>query len=655
MSGKAYTIIGVLNPEFSYPFGQDLGSEVDIWLPAMMAGEAHARGNALFADRTAGAFSVIGRLKPGVSEAAAQTELNTILGQLATGHPESNRGWGVAVRNWARTKIQRLQGPLTVLLTGAAILLLVACLNLANLMLVRGHSRQRELAVRLPLGAGRRTLVRYLLIETLLLAAVGGILGVLVAMATLPALTEIVRGSLSITHTQIPPHSRIGIDGWVLAVAVGTSLTTGLAFGVLPALRVSGVDLRRSLISCGAHGSDLAGTGMRSGFVIIEIATATVLLAAASLLVGGLERIREVDVGFETERVLSIRMSLPTSRYSTDDALVKVTEQLRSSLTELPGVEWAATWGPGVPGVHAPSAALWPDGRVVAEPSDALQARLHAVAPASISLMGITLTAGREFSELIDEGTSRGVAVVSASLAARLWPHQDPLGRQVHRFTDAGPDTRVVVGIASDARLGGPLTVLEGVAAAYDLYVPASQLPLQEPYFLVRTRGTPRFEIVKRAVSAVDPAIPAYEAATLDQHLARQEGPTRFAALLMSAFALAALALAGLGVYGVLAFTVAQRRREIGVRGALGATPRDTLRLFLTLTVRIAVLGIAIGSIGAWMLGRALASLIVGVGGMELAALTPAGAALAAVAIAASVVPVTRAARVPVIEAIRDV
>ena len=398
LSGMPYTIVGVLNPEFSYPFGQDLGSEVDLWAPAMMAGAAHARGDSLFAERSARAFSILGVIKEGVTLEQAQEEVDRLAAQLAEDHPASNAGYGIKLRPTAASRTARARGPLWILFTGASVLLLIGCFNVANLMLVRGAHRERELAVRLALGAGRRGLLRFLTAEAFLVALAGGTLGVLLATAGLPLLLTVVRGSLRVYSTSLPATSQVSINGTVLLLAGGMSVLAGVVFGVLPAFRVSRVDLRTPLSGAVHRKTGSGGQRLRNGLVIFEIAAATVLLAASTRLLDSMRQINDIDVGYRSERVLTFRMGLPTAKYGNPEALARITERLQQRLAGEPGIDWAQPWGPGLPGYASAPGTAVPQGMVVDERARAPRARTHLIGPGALHDLQVIMRRGREFS-----------------------------------------------------------------------------------------------------------------------------------------------------------------------------------------------------------------------------------------------------------------
>ncbi|MEE8585310.1 MAG: ADOP family duplicated permease [Acidobacteriota bacterium] len=658
LSGMPYTVIGVLNPEFEYPFGQDLGSTVDLWVPAMMAGQAHPRGDALFAERDARAFSLIGALAPGVTVEQAQDEMNRIADQLEQEHPETNQGLGIAVIHWLTSKTNPVEGPLTVLMAGSAVLLLIACFNVASLLLVRGETRKRELALRLALGAGRPRLIRQLGVEALLLALAGGLLGVLAALGGLPALLETVKGSLAVHSTQFPPSAHVSINGPVLLTALGVNLAAGLLFGVLPAWRVSRVDLRSPL----SEGSRLASSGigsrLRSGLVVMEIATATALLAISALLVHSFQQIQNADPGFLTEGVLTMRINFPQNKFSSDEELLQASQAVQRQLGALAAVEWASPWGWGRPGFGTPVRAFAPRSMPFAEERQAPRARNHLVAPGTLAQMKIPLLQGRDFASS-DHLESQPVAIISQALAENLWPGKDAVGREMRAWRGGSTDPHqspwmTVVGVASDALLGGRLQPSGNLATNCDVYLPSSQHPLQEIYFLVHTTGKLDMALLHKAVGQVDPDIPIYDVASIEQLMARREGPLRFATLLMSEFSLAALLLASLGVYGILSFTVSQRSREIGLRAALGANRSHILRHVLAQGGRLVAAGLALGVLSAWGLERILASQLPNISSANPVAVLAAAGLLTAVALSACLLPARRATRIDPVAALRE-
>ena len=646
LSGVPYSVLGVLDAQFEYPFGQDVGSTVDLWAPAMMAGSAHARGDAIFHERGTGAFSIISRMAEGVTIEEARAEMEVIAGQLAEAYPDANRGRAIAVRHWLTAKTQGLKPPLLVLLAGALVLLLLGCFNIANLMLVRGRARLPELQIRQALGAERRSLVGHLLLESLVLALAGGLLGLLGAMAALPSIVRLVSGSLAVNATQLPPQAEVGINGVVLAVAFGVSVLAGVVFGVAPAMSVSG-----RVTSSRRHGMERSEGRLRGALVTFEMVTATLLLASAVLLFRSGEAMQRRELGFSKDGVLTMRISLPATRYRSEQAMTAITDAVRERIEALPGVKWAAPWGPSRPGDGFSSAHYVAEGHVAHEEAEGLRARRHFIGAESLAALDIAIVSGREFTSLDHSGSAR-VAIVSASTAEKLWPDADPLGRRMRAF---GTDTWwTVVGVAADARLGGRVISPSQVQTMDDVYFPAGQRPLQESYFVVDTRGTPELLPIRDAVHAVDPDIPIFEVATVDDVLARREGPSRFATQLMAVFAAAAVLLAALGVYGVLTFTVSERTREIGLRSALGSTAAVIVRHFVVGGLKHAVLGVTVGMLLSIGTEPLVASLLVGVASVDDWGPAVAAGTLLLVSVLACVAPAYRATRVDPVTALRQ-
>ena len=651
LSGNPYVVVGILEASFHEPFGAGPGNDVDIFIPAMMAGSSHPRGDAILTDRRARTFSLFGRRAPGVSLEQAAGELDRIADALAEQYPGVNRGFGASVLPLSDAMTQGIRDPILFLWLGAGLLLAIACFNIAALMLVRGTAQTKDMAIRVAVGARRGALLRYAFIEALLLAAAGGSLGVVIAAWSLPAI-------LSIHPTLALTLSDVRIQGPVLVAALAASIGAGILFGLLPAWRASRVDLKASVSLAERDARVGGGSTLRRGLVAFELASAMVLLSSSLLLVRGFTAIRERDSGFLSERLVALQVQIPETRYPDPEDVVRVTEALSASLAALPGVEWAESWGPGRPGNVNSIQSTVPLGRFVEKMTDAPLARRHAVGPGALRRMQIALLKGRDF-EPSDLDDAPRVVILSASMAEELWPGEDPLGKQARRFMPPGADvstepTWTVVGVVADARHGGRVPVPGALSISGDIYFPTAQRPERAPSFLVRTAGEPDIESMRHAVRTVDPTIPTFNVSTMEDQFLTQEGTVRFAAFLMAIFGGAALFLSGLGVYGVVAFMVSQRTREIGLRAALGASRGATLGFVLRHAVALTFVGVAAGAGATLALARSVGSVVSGVPAMDSTSLVLAALALFGVAFLASAAPALRATRIAPTIALRD-
>jgi putative ABC transport system permease protein len=650
LSGTPYTIIGVLSSDYRDPFPGANGAGNDLILPAMMVGQIDPRGREVLEVRRWRTFGGVGLLRAGVSAGEANEELRQIAARLES-VDAVNRGMSADVQLFNQASTQAIRGPALTLLGGAVVLLLIACFNVATLLSVRGSLRERELAVQLALGAGRSRVFRLLTVESLMLALAGGALGVATAALTLPAL-------LGLMPNQLPPTADVQVNLPVLLAALAATLGAGAAFGILPAARQSVKDLRDSLSAAGRSIGSRSSDRVRNGLVFFEMATATILLASSALLIRSFQSLNSADSGFETENVLTFRLSLPAARYDDEASMAIATEQLTARIAELPGVKWAQPWGPGRPGQVFNFLTSIPYGMAVDQISDAPLSRRHGVGPGALEDLGLALLRGRTITEEDRAGTER-IAVISESMAEGLWPGEDPIGKRWHNFQPPGapiPGNRswTVVGVVSDAQHGGRVTLPGAIVTQYDSYFPLVQWPERGFTMLVRTIDEPDIAPVREAVRAFDPNIPIFQVATMEENFRQEEGTSRLAAQLMGGFGLAALLLAALGVYGVVSFSVSQRTREIGLRAALGADPGTTLRHFVARGLRLAGAGIVLGSLTAFTATQGLRALLPNVPEMDAVAVAIASASLVSVALIACLLPAARATRIAPVLALRE-
>ena len=585
----------------------------------------------------------VARLKSGVTLARAREDLGAAAARLAREYPNANEKTGATVE-WLRDQVPSQARLLLVAMAGAsACLLLIACLSLANLLMARAAGRRRELAVRAALGAGRERLVRQMLTESLLLAACGGALGVLVALAVDPLLARLVPQSLPIAETP-------GVDLRMLAVAAVATVATGVGFGVVPALRAGrGGDL--SALADGARaGTGRAAERLRALLVVGEVAASIALLIGAGLLLRALARVQDVNPGFDARGVLTLRTWLPTPKYDATARRGAFYRQVLGEVEELPGVSSAAyvsflplAFGGGI----------WPvTGTDLATPDeDSRAASVRYLTPGFFRTLGIPIVAGRDVSDR-DTAAAPKVAVVSQSFARLYWPGENPVG---HRFSIAFFE-RTVVGVAGNVRVRG----LERPSEP-QVYLPYEQIPDGwMPFFapkdlVVKTSAAAGalLPAIREIVARADPAQPVSSVRMLSEIVAGQTAPREVQARVLGGFALLAFLLAGIGIHGLLAFTVSARTREISVRMALGAQRGDILAMVLWRGARLAALGIAGGAVLAFVAGRSLQALLAGVSPGDPITFAAAVALVLAMTLAGSLLPALRATRLDPVIAMR--
>jgi len=545
---------------------------------------------------------VVGRLNPGVTQERAQHDLDVIAARLAQSYPKTNKGWSALTVPLLDGIVGDVRPALTMLLAAAACVLLIGAANLANLFLVRYLARDRELALRTALGATRGRLVGELAAEALMLALAAGALSVGVASGGVRALR-------SLAPATLPRLAEVGIDGRVVVFCAFTSLVTVLIFGVLPAWRASRGNLAGVLKEAGGGTGSLPHRRLQEGLVVLQLAAALVLLTGAGLLVKGFDTIANTDPGFQPEGVLSARITLPEGRYSAPERRSAFVSRVVEQLTALPGVRTASASSavPGADGAGQKNGfAIVGDTPV--EPGHQPVATQVIAGPEYFRTMGITVRRGRGVLPT-DDAKGPKVAVIDELFARRYFRGRDPLGHRLALINS--PDTVEIVGVVASVKQGGLLPDED----MPELYAPFAQQPSYYVALTVRTGGNPAAltAAVKQTIFQLDPTVPVSDLETMHARMARSVGTTRFSTFLASMFATIALILGMVGIYSVLAYVVRQRRREIGIRLALGATRHNVLADILRRALALTIMGIGLGSIAAWWLAHALSELFVGV------------------------------------------
>ena len=624
-----YTVVGIL------PRGVELPADAQVWVPlGWTAADWAVRGNHN--------CRVIARLKPGVSVAQAQAEMTTISKRLEQQYPADDKGWGALVTPLHDDLVGDVRTPLFVLLGAVAFVLLIACANLANLLLARTLGRAREIAVRSALGAGRRQVIQQLLVESVLLGLAGAAVGLVGASVGLRAIV----GSIA---QELPRVGEINIDGRVLAFTCATGLLTGLLAGVAPAWRLTKTDVNEALKrGLGRGGAEAGERLVRSGLVISEVALALVLLVGAGLLIRSLWQLHAVDPGFDPRNVLTMTVAIPEAKYRSHEQQQRFYDQVVQRIRTLPGIEGAAT----VDTLPLHGGSMQPvaiEGQPAPPLSEQPEVAVRRMSAGYVDALRMRFVAGRDFNDADNEARPL-VALVSESMARRFWPGRNPIGQHLTLGLISN-DPREVVGIVSDVKLHG-LVVREPVAA---VYIPVSQTPGTWMSVVARTSVPPRSvtQSVTTAIRAIDPEQPVIEILTMDEVIGASLAQQRFAMLLLGGFAALALILAAVGIYSVLSYSVRQRDREIGIRMALGAPAGDVLRMIVVEGMRPTLAGLALGVLAAAALGRVLTTLIFGVTARDLATFVSVSAIVIAVGFVASLLPGYRATRVDPLQALR--
>jgi putative ABC transport system permease protein len=644
LTGRAYTVVGVMRPGFQFPVRAEAR---DLWLTFSRQAEVvDPKDKPSTEQRGNHSLHAIARLKPGVTLAQANADLLSISRALAAEYPDSNSYEGMGVRAELDSIVGDTREALLILFGAVGLVLLIACANVANLMLARSMTRAREIAIRAALGASRGSIMRQLIAESLLLSLTGAALGIGAAEWTLSAV-------LKLYPNNLPRAEEIGIDYRVLLFTAGLAIVTGIVFGLVPALQVSKPNLTE-VIREGGRGTTAgaAHNRLRSGLVIAETALGIVLLAGAGLLIRSFNRLSHADLGFNPEHVLTATFDLSETRYNPDqqDQFIR---ELITRIRALPGVSSAAGAMPLPLYQDRWSVSFNLLDHPVPEANEP-NAGIYDVVPGFFETMQIPLLRGRTFDGR-DQRNSPPVMIVTQEFVKQFFPNEDPIGRRVKigagdGVARANYKTREIVGVVGDIRVS-KLSIEP--PAAY--YVPLPQLMWGPPVLVIRSAtapGTVETE-VRKVLAAMDPDAPLYQVQTMEACLALDLGRARFQTTLLGLFAGIALLLTAVGLYGVMSFTVLQRTHEIGIRAALGAGRGDVLRMVLSKSLALTGVGLIIGMIGASMLTRLLANLLYEVKPMDPATLTAVSVVLIAVSALASYIPARRAARVDPMVALR--
>jgi putative ABC transport system permease protein len=634
LNGNPATIVGVMRPGYRFP------GDAQIWFPTRSPTAPQTRGQH--------SYTVLGRLAPGVTMAAANKEVAGIARQLELEYPQMNAKRGARVQNMAEAIVGDVRPALYVLLGSVMLVLLIVCVNVANLFLARAAARSREVAVRTALGAGRSRLARQFLTESFLVTAIGGTLGLGVAYWGSQLL-------VSKAPRTIPRATEIGIDGNVLLFLLGLSAVTAIIFGVLPALQMSR-EMPIASLREGGRGmrGGLARRGLRQALVVSEVALAVILVVGASLLVKSFWKMQEVNPGFVPDRMLVVQIQLPQSRYAgyaDADRVRRFYSDLRERLTARPEVQSVAVamQHPLAPGWTSSFAIV---GRPAPPHGEEPESSIRPVMPGYFRAVGAKLLRGREIQES-DISGAPGVVVINEAFAKLHFPNQDPIGQQIHRevWWSGMPATYQVVGLVADERFQGPRAPADPAT-----YFSFDQFTFNDNWVLIRTKGDAKSFIptLRQTVWAMDRDLPLENVRTMDEILGDTIADSRFNTALLSMFAGVALLLAAIGIYGVLAYTVAQRTSEIGIRMALGAQRSSVLRLVVGNGLGLTMIGVAIGVVGAIIATRTLDSLVFGVSTKDPTVFALVALALTVVAATAAAVPALRASRVDPIVALRS-
>ena len=630
LNGQSTAVVGIM-PQ-SVPFyvkkGSMVGKQPDLWLPMTFGPNSRTRQGRYMLS--------IARLKPEVTIERAQSQMDALARGFEERYPDFNKGWGVTVAPLSDELVGDIRPALMILLGAVGFVLLIACANVANLLLARAASRQKEIAIRTALGAPRGRIVRQLLTESCLLSLIGGTLGVFLALWGVELL-------LALSPKDLVRAQDVGVNFRVLAFAAAVSIITGIVFGVVPALEASRPELNESLKEGGRAGTSGArGNRLRSVFVVAQVAMALVLLVCSGLMIKSLSRLQSVDPGFDAKDLLTVKLLLPGSRYREDQKQIAFFHELISRVESLPGVRSAGAInylpfaGPGA------GTGFTIEGEPEPPPSQQPVVDARVAESGYFETMRIPFLAGRNFNE--HESTEEShVVVINETMARLAFPDTNPLGRRVTIFMKQTNLPSTIIGVVRDVKHESLNSEVRAMA-----YWPPPEQSYRYMTLVVRAESNPRALVaaIRSEVLAMDKDQPISDAATMEELVGSSVSKSRFSALLLGIFAGLALVLASVGIYGVMSYSVTQRSHEIGIRMALGAQKGDVVRMVVVQGMLLSLGGIGLGLIGSFAMTRLLSGLLYGVSATDPATFAVISVILVVVALAACFIPARRASRV---------
>jgi putative ABC transport system permease protein len=634
LDGVQHRVVGVMPRGFQF-----LDNDVGLWTPLALTAEE-------LANRTSHYLTVIARMRPGVTVGQAQTEMETIMARIARDYPEAADKLGVSVLPLQAQLTGDVRRPLILLQGAAGLVLLICCSNVANLFLSRATARRREIAMRTSLGASRGTIVRQLLIESVLVAGAGGALGILLAWWSFAFLRQLIPSAMSL-------YTPLQLNAGMLAVATFTCILVGVAIGLVPALQASNVDLSEATKADGGHTNLVKQARLHSTMVVAQVALALVVLVGAGLMLRTVSELQAQYSGLQPNRVLTVRTDLPLNKYGEPQRRANFYDEVLTRVAALPDVVSAAyttsvplEWKGGTTG-------FYPEGKETLQ-ALSYDANHRQVSAGYFATMGIPVLRGRHFDER-DRLQAEPVAIVNEAMARQFWPGEEAVGK---RFKLGGPSSdepwRRIVGIAADVRQMGVDAPVKA-----EMYFPYAQMTVSPWYaprdLVIRTASDPMriLAAVRQEIRAVDPEQPLSNITTMAGVIDKETGPRRIGTVLSSAFAGLALVLAAVGIYGVLSYYVVQQTRQIGVRLALGGRPSDILSLVLRKGIALTSIGVVIGLAASFALTRFMQNLLFGVRALDPATFAVVALVLTAVALTACAIPARRAARVDPLVALK--
>jgi predicted permease len=630
LDSQKFTVIGIMPAGFQFP------EETELWVP--LAWDEKERQLREIHD-----YGVIARLKPEASLEKAQAEMSTISSRLEEQYPEANKGWGAVVIPLQEDLIGDIRPALLVLFSAVGFVLLIACANVANLMLARGANRQKEIAIRIALGATRGRIVRQLLSETVLLAVAGGLLGLLLAGWGSELLVRLSSGSL-------PNSGEIGMDRWAFGFTLLISLSAGIVAGIAPAFQLSASNTSETLKQgTGRTGGSSAKQRTRKALVISEVALSLLLLIGAGLMIRSFWKLQQVNPGFDTRNILAMSLGLPTTKYPEAHQHVAFFDRVLEEVRAIPGVESAGATTTLPLSGGGSTQPLTIEGRATQLVAEQPTAKVRYISPDYFGAMGIPLRQGRFFSDQ-DRQDGVQVVIISEAMARQFWPGEDPIGKRLTPSFHLQQGPREVVGVVGDVKAG-----LDADLAPV-MYMSYRQAPRPYMTIVARTASDPQSftQTISKAIYTVDQEQALWNVRTMQQVLTSSVSGRRFNMTLLITFAGLALVLAAVGVYGVMNYSVTLRRRELGIRLALGAQTGDVLRLVLGQGLLLTLTGVGAGLVAAYGLTRLMESLLYGVTATDLLTFVSVSGVLVAVGLLASYLPARRATKVDPMIALRS-
>jgi predicted permease len=652
---KPYTVIGVMPRDFEFPLNPGHVNQSELWLPLSLQPEEFTAGSA-----SSWNSRMVGRLKPGITAEQAQSDAERVARETMRDYPAYMRSLRIhaVVTPLREDTVEQARPLVRTLLFAVIVVLLIACANLAGLLLVRAIRRRREIAVRLALGARAATLLRQAIVESMVLSIAGGAIGL--ALAALA-----VRVGVSLLPETLPRVNEIGLDWPVMLFALGLALLTGFLCGLAPAFATIRTSVNESLKEGGRAGTSGSGhSRLRSALVVAEIAVALTLLTASGLLLRSFQRMRDVKLGFRPDNTLAALYVLPQQRYRTQSAIDEFTKTLLNDLGQLPGVDAVGITSFLPAAGNNWSIAFTIEGYVSPKGAELNMAAMSLVESDPFEALRIRVLRGRVFTES-DNANSQLVAIVNRKMAERYWPGQDPIGKRLRRgLPETSAPWMTVVGEVDDVKLGSrdaetmpqvyqPVTQ---TVASEGIFASVGELSAADGWIILRSRMAPEQmeDTLRSTVRKIDPQLPLYQMQTMEHAISKSEAPRRFNTVLISSFAIAAVLLSVLGIYAVIAFSVALREQEMAVRMALGCQRSGVILLILSSGARLAAVGCGLGLLGAVAASRLLRSFLFEVSPFDPGVLALSAIAMLLLALAASALPARRASSTDLMLALRD-